>query len=158
MSSTHTPQRTTDGSAPATTSAAPRDSRLVSAVVAVTMVSLAGSVLAVASGLAADWWQAVGPTGRLSVPLPMNAALLVLALAAAGRRRRLALAAAAILALACTTAVVSGFFDGGYQAALSPVERVTQLALVLGLAVVAVLALHRAGRLARRAPAGDGPR
>ena len=91
---------------------------LVLAAAGVTAVSLAGSLLAVAGGLNASWWDAVGPTGRLSVPLPMNVALLVLAFAAAGTRRRLALAAAALLALACTAAVVSGFFDGGYSAAM----------------------------------------
>ena len=157
MSSTRTRTRppVTDGLAPMSAVAVPHDSRLVPAVVAVTVVSLAGSVLAVATGLSADWWQAVGPTGRLSVPLPMNAALVLLGLAAAGHRRRLALAAAALLALACAAAVGSGFFDGGYAAALSPVERLAQVALVLGLTVVAVLAGHRAGQLVRVSRAGD---
>jgi hypothetical protein len=115
VSSTRTRTRppVTDGLAPMSAVAVPHDSRLVPAVVAVTVVSLAGSVLAVATGLSADWWQAVGPTGRLSVPLPMNAALVLLGLAAAGHRRRLALAAAALLALACAAAVGSGFFDVG---------------------------------------------
>ena len=35
------------------------------AVLAVTVVSLAGSVLAVRTGLSGSWWEAVGPTGRL---------------------------------------------------------------------------------------------
>jgi hypothetical protein len=157
VSSTRTRTRppVTDGLTPGTAVAVPRDSRLVPAVVGVTVVSLTGSVLAVASGLSADWWQAVGPTGRLSVPLPMNAALIVLGLVAAGRRRRLALAAASLLAAACTTAVVSGFFDGGFAAALSPVERLAQVALVLGLAVVAVLAGNRAVGLVRLERRGD---
>ena len=110
----------------------------------VTLVSLAGSLLAVATGLSATWWDAVGPTARLSVPLPMNVALLVLALLAAGTRRRVALAGATLLGLACAAAVVSGFFDGGYAAALAPVERVTQAALVVGLAGLAVLGGRRA--------------
>ena len=134
---------------PGTRRAAPPAGMLVPAALGVTVVSLAGSLLAVAGGLNASWWDAVGPTGRLSVPLPMNVALLVLASAAAGTRRRLALAAAALLALACSAAVVSGFFDGGYAAAMAPVERLTQGALVLGLAALAVLAGRRALRLLR---------
>jgi len=122
---------------------------LVLAAVGVTVVSLTGSLLSVAGGLNDTWWDAVGPTGRLSVPLPMNVALLVLAFAAAGTRRRLALAAASLLALACSAAVVSGFFDGGYAAAMAPVERLTQVSLVLGLAVLALLAGRRALRLLR---------
>ena len=129
--------------------AAPPAGALVLAAVGVTVVSLTGSLLAVAGGLSASWWDAVGPTGRLSVPLPMNVALLVLAFAAAGTRRRLALAAAALLALACSAAVVSGFFDGGYAAAMAPVERLTQVTLVLGLSVLALLAGRRSLRLLR---------
>ena len=129
--------------------AAPPARTLVLAAVGVTAVSLAGSLLAVAGGLNASWWDAVGPTGRLSVPLPMNIALLVLALAAAGTRRRLALAAAALLALACSAAVVSGFFDGGYSAEMPAVQRLTQVALVTGLTVLALLAGRRVLRLLR---------
>lgn len=129
--------------------AAPPAGTLVLAAVGVTVVSLTGSLLSVAGGLNDTWWDAVGPTGRLSVPLPMNVALLVLAFAAAGTRRRLALAAASLLALACSAAVVSGFFDGGYAAAMAPVERLTQVTLVLGLAVLALLAGRRALRLLR---------
>ena len=36
--------------------------------------------------------------------------------------------------------MVSGCFDGGYAAQLAPVERVAQVALVLGLVAVVVLA------------------
>ena len=35
---------------------------------------------------------------------------------------------------------MSGFFDGGYSAAMPAVERLTQVALVLGLTVLALLA------------------
>lgn len=119
-------------------------SRVVTAVVAVTVVSLAGSVLAVVTGLSVSWWDAVGPTGRLSVPLPMNAALLVLAIASGSTRRRVSVPAAAALALACGVAVVSGAFDGGYAAQLAPVERAAQATLVLGLVAAAVLAGRRA--------------
>ena len=128
---------------------APPARGLMAAAAGVTVVSLAGSVLAVATGLSATWWDAVGPTARLSVPLPMNVAILLLALAAAGTRRRLAIASATLLALACAAAVVSGFFDGGYAAALGAAERVIQVTLVLGLAAVSVLAGRRAVRLLR---------
>ena len=126
-----------------------RDPLLVRVAIGVTTVSLAGSLLAVATGLSAGWADAVGPTARLSVPLPMNLALVVLALVAAGTRRRLGLSAAVLLALACTAAVVSGFFDGGYAAQLAPVERLCQVALVLGLAALGVLAGRRAVLLRR---------
>ena len=129
--------------------AVPSAPGLLAVAAGVTLVSLAGSLLAVATGLSATWWHAVGPTARLSVPLPMNVALLVLALLAAGTRRRVALAGATLLGLACAAAVVSGFFDGGYAAALAPVERVTQVALVVGLAGLAVLAGRRAVRVLR---------
>ncbi|MFL6153562.1 MAG: hypothetical protein ACJ72B_14380 [Ornithinibacter sp.] len=155
MPSTRTAQPITDDRAPVAAAAVPRDNRLLAAVIALTAVSLAGSLLSVVSGLSADWWQAVGPTGRLSVPLPMNAALIVLALAAASRRRRLALTAATVLALACSAAVVSGLFDGGYAAALTPVQRLTQVALVLGLTVVTVLAVLRARQTLQRARLAD---
>ena len=122
---------------------------LLAAAAGVTLVSLSGSLLAVVTGLSATWWDAVGPTARLSVPLPMNVALLVLALVAAGTRRRVALACATLLGLACAAAVVSGFFDGGYAAALTPVERVAQVALVVGLAGLAVLAALRSVRVLR---------
>jgi hypothetical protein len=118
-------------------------------VVGVTVVSLAGSLLAVATGLSASWWEAVGPTGRLSVPLPMNALLLVLAAVAGSTGRRAVLPAAVLLALASGVAVASGFFDGGYAADLAPLERVAQVALVLGLTTVAVLAGRRAWRAGR---------
>ena len=126
-----------------------RDRLLVRVAIGVTAVSLAGSLLAVATGLSASWADAVGPTARLSVPLPMNLALVVLALVAAGTRRRLGLSAAVLLALACTAAVVSGLFDGGYAAQLAPVERLCQVALVLGLTALGVLAGRRAVLLRR---------
>jgi hypothetical protein len=146
---------TTDAPGPPTSRTVGRESAppargLMWAAAGVTLVSLAGALLAVSTGLSASWSAAVGPTARLSVPLPMNVAVVVLALAAAGTRRRLALAAAILLALACAAAVVSGFFDGGYAAALAPVERLSQVALVAGLAALSVLAARRAVRLMRR--------
>lgn len=148
MSTTRSPLLVTPT---APTIAPRRDRRPLAAVVVVTGVSLAGSALSVVTGLSPTWWDAVGPTARLSVPLPMNVALLVLGVLAAGTRRRVALVASTLLALACTLAVVSGAFDGGYAARLAPVERGTQVALVLGLVAVAVLAARRALDLRARA-------
>jgi hypothetical protein len=146
MSTTRSPHLVT---ARATGAVVHRDRRLLGVVAAVTAVSLAGSLLAVATGLSAGWADAVGPTARLSVPLPMNLALVVLALVAAGTRRRLGLSAAVLLAPACTAAVVSGLFDGGYAAQLAPVERLCQVALVLVLTALGVLAGRRAVLLRR---------
>ena len=136
--------------APAAARCAAADRGPLLGVLALTAVSLAGSVLALTSGLNASWWDAVGPTGRLSVPLPMNAALLVLALVAGSPRRRAATVAAALLTLAVTVAVVSGAFDGGYAAALTLPQRVAQVVLVLGLGGVAVLGGRRVRTLRAR--------
>jgi len=157
MSSTHT-QHLEAAGAPSPTAPTSRhrppstpDRALVVAVAGVTVVSLAGSLLAVATALSPGWWDAVGPTARLSVPLPMNLALLVLGVLAAGTRRRTALVASVLLALACSVAVVSGAFDGGYAATLAPLERVAQVALVLALSATAVVAARRVHRLVRPA-------
>ena len=127
-----------------------RDHSVLAAVGVVTGVSLAGSVVAVSTDLSPTWWDAVGPTGRLSVPLPMNAALLVLAGAAGSRSRpRLAWGAAWLVAGATTVAVVSGAFDGGYAADLTASQRVLQVGLVLSLIVTGVVAARRARMLRR---------
>lgn len=116
----------------------------------VTGISLAGSVVALATDLSSSWWDAVGPTGRMSVPLPMNAALLLLAAATTSTSRpRLAAVASWLVAGATTVAVVSGAFDGGYAADLTPVQRTIQVALVLSLAGTAYLAARRALRSSR---------
>jgi hypothetical protein len=130
--------------------AAPRDISVLLGVGVVTGVSLVGSVVAVATDLSATWWEAVGPTGWLSVPLPMNAALLLLAAATASSARpRLATVAAWLIFVAVTVAVVSGIFDGGYATDLTPLQRAFQVVLVLSLVGTAVLALRRALRSAR---------
>jgi uncharacterized membrane protein len=102
-------------------------------------------VVSVVTALSPSWWDAVGPTGRLSVPLPMNAALIVLAAAAAsGTRPRLARISSWLVVVATTVAVVSGVFDGGYAAALTPAQRAVQVALVLSLVGTGYLAARRA--------------
>ena len=55
----------------------------------------------------------------------------ILVVAAAGVTH-VSLAGALLLALACVAAVVSGFSEGGYAAALTRVERLGQVALVAG--------------------------
>lgn len=127
-----------------------RDHSLLVAVGVVTGVSLVGSVVAVSTDLSPSWWDAVGPTGRLSVPLPMNAALLVLAGVAGGRTRpQVARGAAWLVVGATTVAVVSGAFDGGYAADLTASQRALQVGLVLSLVVTGVVAARRARMLRR---------
>ena len=88
MSTTRSPHLVTTAAPAAPAAVVHRDRLLVRVVAAVTAVSLAGALLAVATGLSAGWADAVGPTARLSVPLPMNLALcqvaLVLGLTALG--------------------------------------------------------------------------
>ena len=130
------------------------DRRPLVAVLVVTAVSLGGSVVSVRSGLNDTWLDAVGPTGFLSVPLPMTAFQLLTGAAAGSRRRRVALVGSGLLALAVTVAVVSGFFDGGYaDERLDGAERAYQIVLVSGLCAVAVAAGVRAWRVWRSSPA-----
>jgi hypothetical protein len=122
-----------------------RDISVLAGVGVLTAVSLVGSAVSVATALSPTWWDAVGPRGRLSVPLPMNAALIVLAAAAAnGRRPQLARISAWLVVVATTVAVVSGVFDGGYAAALTPAQRTVQVTLVLSLVATGYLAARRA--------------
>lgn len=127
-----------------------RDHSVLAAAGVVTAVSLVGSAVAVSTDLSPTWWDAVGPTGRLSVPLPMNAALLVLAGAAGSPSRPgLARGAAWLVTGATTVAVVSGAFDGGYAADLTASQRALQVGLVLSLVVTGVVAARRALSLRR---------
>lgn len=130
---------------------------MLAAVAVLTLVSLLGSVVAVSTDLNDSWWDAVGPTGRLSVPLPFNIVLLVLALAASSASRpHLATVASWLLVVATTVAVVSGAFDGGYAAELSAGQRMCQVALVLSLLGTAYVAARRSLRVSRRGAAGRG--
>ena len=137
------------------------DRRVLLATVALAAVSLGGAFLSVSSGLAATVIDAMGPTGRLSIPVPMMLAQLLLAAVASGRRRRPALIAAVLLAVVEAVCIVSGFFDGGYSdPALTGWLRISQLLLVAMLAVVGAVAARRAARLRRgalalRAPTND---
>jgi hypothetical protein len=131
--------------------ATPRDRRVFVGAVVLAVLSVAGAVISVAGGLSSTLWEAMGPTGRLSIPIPMMLAQLVAAWLAAGSRRRPALVASALLALVEPICVVSGFFDGGYSdPARSPLHVAYQLLFVTAIAVVGVLAALRFVSLLRR--------
>ena len=124
------------------------DRRILVAVVALAAVSVGGAFVSVAGGLADTVVDAMGPTGRLSIPVPMMLALLLAAWVASGRRRRPALVASALLAVVAPVCVVSGFFDGGYSDPARTGAHTAYQGLLVGmLAVVGVLAARRFSRL-----------
>lgn len=130
--------------------AATRSWTLLWCVLVLTAMSAGGAVISVRAGLSETWLEAVGPVGRLSIPLPMTALQLVAALAAGSPRRRVALAGSGVLALAALAAVVSGAFDGGYtEDRLTAAQRAYQLTLIGGIAAVGVLSAVRFARVWR---------
>src|SRR5689334_21764202 len=70
-----------------------RDRRVLVGVLGLAVLSLVGAWISVAGGLSDDVWEAMGPTGRLSIPIPMMVAQVVVAWVASGTRRRPALLA-----------------------------------------------------------------
>jgi hypothetical protein len=85
--------------------------------------------------------EAMGPDGRLSIPLPMMVVQVALAFAAGSRRRPVALIGSGLLAAALLAGVISGFFDGGYaDDRLTAFERAYQVTFVGAFAVVGVVA------------------
>ena len=135
-------------SAPA---AVPRDRRVFVGVVVLAVLSVGGAIISVAGGLSSTIWEAMGPTGRLSIPIPMMLAQLAAAWLAAGPRRRPALLASALLALVEPICIMSGFYDGGYSDPdRSPLHVAYQLLFVATIAVVGVLAALRFSSLLRR--------
>ncbi len=131
-------------------SAAP-DRTVLVAVVVLGAVSVGGAFVSVAGGLADTVLDAMGPTGRLSIPVPMMLAQLLAAWVASGRRRRPALVASALLAAVAPVCIVSGFFDGGYSdPARTGAHTAYQGLLVSMLAVVGVVAARRFSRLRTR--------
>nr|WP_062338307.1 hypothetical protein [Herbidospora sakaeratensis] len=115
------------------------------------VMDLVGAVMSVSAGLSNTFFEALGPTARLSAPLPMMAAQAVLAFAVTRERRAVAVPAAALLAVAGVLAFVSGFFDGGYAADLTPGQRAFQIALITGHLILSALAGLRLVRLLRSA-------
>ncbi len=133
---------------PAPTSRTATDRSVIGGVAALAVVSLGGALLAVTTGLSPTVWQAMGPTGRLSIPVPMMVAQLVLGVLASGTRRRPALVSSLLLAIVEPVCVVSGFFDGGYSdPARSTVHVIYQAVFVAAIVVVGVLAARRFFRL-----------
>jgi hypothetical protein len=111
---------------------------------AVAALSVCGAVISVAGDLSPSLLDAVGPHGRLSIPLPMMVAQVALAVAAGSRRRPVALIGSGLLAVALLAGVVSGFFDGGYDDdRLTAFERAYQVTFVGALAAVGVVAATR---------------
>jgi hypothetical protein len=135
---------------PAPTSAR-RDRRVFAGVVVLAALSVGGAIISVAGGLSSTIWEAMGPTGRLSIPIPMMLAQLAAAWLAAGSRRRPALVASALLALVEPICIMSGFYDGGYSDPdRSPLEIAYQILFIAAIAVVGVLAALRFRSLLRR--------
>ncbi|GAA4116506.1 hypothetical protein GCM10022415_13580 [Knoellia locipacati] len=120
------------------------------AAVVLAAVSVGGAFVSVAGGLADTLLDAMGPTGRLSIPVPMMLAQLVAAWVASGRRRRPALVASALLAVVEPVCIVSGFFDGGYSDSARTGAHTAYQGLLVGmLAVVGVMAARRFSHLRR---------
>jgi hypothetical protein len=121
-------------------------------ILVVAALSVGGAVISVAGDLSPSLLDAMGPDGRLSIPLPMMVAQVVLAVAAGSRRRPGALIGSGLLAAALLVGVVSGFFDGGYaDDRLTSFERAYQVTFVSALAVVAVVAVTRFWQVLRSA-------
>ena len=124
------------------------------AVLALAALSLAGAAVSVATGLSPGLLEAMGPHGRLSIPLPMMLCQVVLAALAGSSRRPAALVGSGLLAAALLAGVVSGFFDGGYaDDRLSAAQRAFQVGFVLAMAAVAALAGTRFRTALRAGPA-----
>ena len=132
-------------------SAVRRDRRVFVGVVVLAALSVGGAIISVVGGLSSTIWEAMGPTGRLSIPIPMMLAQLAAGWLATGQRRRVALVASGLLALVEPICIVSGFYDGGYSdPERSALHVAYQLLFVATIAVVGVLAALRFVSLLRR--------
>lgn len=133
------------------TSVEPPFARAVAAAVGVLLVmDVTGALISLSAGLSPTFLDALGPQARLSAPLPMMVAQVVLAFAVTRRRRAVAGPAAALLVVAGLLAFLSGFADGGYAADLTAGQRVFQVALVGGHLAMGVLAGLRLAALLRK--------
>lgn len=133
---------------------------IVIAVGVLLAMDVAGAGISVSAGLNAGFLEALGPTARLSAPLPMMAAQAIMAFAATRERRAVAIPATALLVVAGVLAFVSGFYDGGYAAELTTGQRAYQVALVTGHLALSLIAAVRLVRLvsgvAPTRPPGSG--
>jgi peptidoglycan/LPS O-acetylase OafA/YrhL len=142
------PVATEQRSAPTGT---PRDRRVFVGVAVLAVLSVGGAIISVAGGLNSTIWEAMGQSGRLSIPIPMMLAQLAAAWLAAGSRRRPALVASALLALVEPICIISGFYDGGYtDPGRSPLQVAYQVLFVAVIGGVGVLAALRFISLLRR--------
>lgn len=117
-------------------------------------LSLIGAAISVAGDLSPNLLDAMGPEGRLSIPLPMTIFQVAMAFAAGSRRRIVALIGSGLIAIALLAGVISGFFDGGYDDdRLTSLERAYQVTFVAALAVVGIVAATRFWRVLRSTPA-----
>jgi hypothetical protein len=124
--------------------AIPPSRSVLCGVLALAVLSVLGGVISVASGLSPSLLDALGPTGRLSIPIPMIICQILLAIAAGSRRRALVLTGSGLVAAALLISVISGFFDGGFaDGRLTGGQRAYQVALVVSLVGVGAVATIR---------------
>ncbi|MEU6427607.1 hypothetical protein ABZ860_17085 [Microbispora sp. NPDC046973] len=135
---------------PTTATAGSLSSALVAGVGLLLAMDVAGAIISLSAGLSPTLLDALGPQARLSAPIPMMIAQVVLVVGATRRRRGVAVPASALLVVAGVLAFVSGFYDGGYAADLTAGQRVFQIALVTAHLGVGVLAGFRLAGLLRR--------
>jgi hypothetical protein len=86
-------------------------------------MDVVGAFMSVSAGLNPTFLDALGQEVRLSAPLTMMIAQVILVTAATRRHRGVAVPAAALLTVAGVLCFLSGFFDGGYAADLTAVQR-----------------------------------
>lgn len=113
-------------------------------VLTLAVLSVIGATISVASDLSPTFLDALGPRGRLSIPLPMTIAQIAMAVAAGSSRRTVAMIGSGFVAVALFVGVISGFFDGGYaDERLTAFERVYQVSFIAALTVVGAIAAMR---------------
>jgi hypothetical protein len=136
---------------PSAASAGRPFARAVVVIIAILLVmDVAGALISLSAGLSPSFLDALGPQARLSAPIPMMIAQVILALAVSRRRRAVAAPAAVLLMIAGILAFMSGFSDGGYAADLTAAQRVFQVALVAGHLTMGVFAGLRLVKLLRK--------
>lgn len=130
--------------------AVPPSRTILYGILTLAAMSVLGGIISVVSGLSPTMLDAMGPVGRLSIPLPMIIFQIVVAIGAGSRRRPFAIIGSALIALALLAGVVSGLFDGGYaDDRLNAWERAYQVSLIGTIGAVGVLAVVRLVRVVR---------